>query len=87
MEYKDHGTEPRVEGKEYHKEGTANRKRKMTYMSNENESFLQRLSDGNIMPDGLLTAVDQTNFVNLIIGESAAEENIESHRRHEDLAP
>ncbi|MDF2546625.1 MAG: hypothetical protein K0R93_1523 [Anaerosolibacter sp.] len=41
--------------------------------SMENESLFHRLGEVNVMPDGMLSPVDETAYVNSIINENATE--------------
>jgi hypothetical protein len=49
--------------------------------SRANESLLHRLGEVNVMPDGMLSAVNETNYVNSIINENATEVNDESSEK------
>ncbi|MFT9495684.1 hypothetical protein [Anaerosolibacter sp.] len=42
-------------------------------ISMENESLFHRLGEVNVMPDGMLSPIDETAYVNSIIHENAAE--------------
>lgn len=42
-----------------------------TDISNDKKSFLQRLGEANVMPDGMLSAIDDTDRVILAMEEGA----------------
>ncbi|MBB6217582.1 hypothetical protein HNQ80_003705 [Anaerosolibacter carboniphilus] len=50
-------------------------------VSGENESLLHRLGEVNVMPDGMLSAVNETTYVNSIISENAEEINDDSEKK------
>lgn len=57
----------------------------LDYSSNDN--FLKRLSQGNIMPDGMISEIDETDFINLLLAEKSAIQPFISNTNTKDLAP
>lgn len=50
--------------------------------STDNESLLSRLGGVNVMPDGMLSAVDETDYVNSIINDNAKEVNGQNNEKN-----
>ncbi|QZY54258.1 hypothetical protein [Crassaminicella profunda] len=51
------------------------------------ESFLERLSQENIMPDGMISEIDETDLINLLLAEKSAIKPFISKVDPKDLAP
>jgi hypothetical protein len=48
---------------------------------NQNESLFHRLGEVNVMPDGMLSPVNETAYVNSIINENATEVDNENRQK------
>jgi hypothetical protein len=55
--------------------------------SPHNENFLERLSQENIMPDGMISEIDETDLINLLLAEKSAIQPFISKVDPKDLAP
>ncbi|QXM05214.1 hypothetical protein [Crassaminicella indica] len=63
------------------------RKNKDLDYSFNDESFLERLSQENIMPDGMISEIDETDLINLFLAEKSAIQPFISKVDPKDLAP
>jgi hypothetical protein len=52
-----------------------------------NEGFLGKLSQQNIMPDGMMSEIDETDLINLLLAEKSAIQPFISNVDPKDLAP
>lgn len=65
-------------------------KHKHTHQTTEqvhDGSFFRKLSNENVMPDGMISAIDETDFVSLLLAEQSAMQPFISNLRSDDLAP
>ncbi|QEK13113.1 hypothetical protein FQB35_12725 [Crassaminicella thermophila] len=51
------------------------------------ESFLERLRQENVMPDGMISEIDETDFINLLLAEKSAVKPFIVDKKNKDLAP